>query len=112
MIADAKRTPTEYRPTSRAPESFTRKKRSLKLSTQRKRPEGTSGIPNRFISRSRGRSHSKPSCSRRYASSRRYTISVPVKLPTMTPIGPFSSTTTRRMVAPTVSPRLISVAMR
>src|SRR4029453_6425203 len=51
MIADASRTPIEYSPTSRGPESFTRKKRSLKLSAQRKSAEGTSGIPNRVTSR-------------------------------------------------------------
>jgi hypothetical protein len=65
MIADASRTPIEYSPTSRAPASFTRKKRSLKFRTQRKSAEGTSGIPKRFIARRSGRSSSKPSCPRR-----------------------------------------------
>ena len=55
------RTPIEYRPVSAAPEIVVRKSRSMKLIAQSASPDGTSGIPNRFISRNSARLNSRPS---------------------------------------------------
>src|SRR3954469_22862916 len=87
-ITDAIRTASEYTPTSACPLNTATKKRSMKLIAQSASADGTRGSPNLFIARSSLRSNSRPSWYRRYASSAKYTTSVPMKLPTTAPVAP------------------------
>ena len=83
----------------------------MKLIAHSASADGTSGIPNFCMPRKSFRSNSSPSCSWRYASSTRYTHSVPVKLPTISPIAPQCSTTMKSTVSRIVSRTLAMLAI-